>query len=160
MPTAEIIEIHCTYDPETKSGTAGSGQAQSQGKHSMAFCTHAQQAKVRLYDRLFVACPSRRGREGLQELSQSSFKKNYHRLCGTLAQPGSTGRTLPVRAPRLLHRRPERYRAGKPVFNRAVTLRDSWGKTLDIREAARNHFSAGRQLQGQHHYDVLLDQTS
>ena len=51
--TGEIIELHCTYDPETKSGSPKSGRMVKGTIHWVS-AAHAIEAEVRLYDRLFV----------------------------------------------------------------------------------------------------------
>ncbi len=46
--------IHCTYDPDSKSGTAGADKRKIKGNIHWLYARHAQQAEVRLYDRLFA----------------------------------------------------------------------------------------------------------
>src|SRR5690606_18351665 len=49
----EIMEIHCTYDPGTKSGTAGADKRKVKGNIHWLSANRARQAQVRVYDRLF-----------------------------------------------------------------------------------------------------------
>ena len=138
MPTAEIIEIHCAYDPGSKSGTEGADKRKVKGNIQWLSAAHAQPAKVRLYDRLFVDAHPDAGDEDYKSVSQSSLEKDHHRFCGTLAQPGSAGRTLPDSSATVTSS-PKGTEASqdKPVFNRAVTLRDSWGNVPDLSRAIR-----------------------
>ena len=49
----EVVELHCSYDPETRSGT-GTSDRKVKGTIHWVSCAHAIDAKVRLYDRLFT----------------------------------------------------------------------------------------------------------
>ena len=51
--TGEVIEIHCSFDPETKSGT-GTSKKKVKGTIHWVSANHAIDAEVRLYDRLFT----------------------------------------------------------------------------------------------------------
>lgn len=123
-----VTEVHCEYIPETKSGTPGADSVKVKGNIHWLSATHACPAEVRLYDRLFkVANPGAGGRDFLLDLNPDSVKSVTAQLEPALAaaKPGErfqferhgyfvadTGDSAP----------------GKPVFNRAVTLRDSWVK--------------------------------
>src|SRR5687767_2131599 len=120
--------VRCRYDPGTKSGTPGAEGIKVKGNIHWVSARHACAAEVRLYDRLFaVAHPGAGGRDFVLDLNPAS-------------------RTI-IRAqlePALKEARPEERfqferhgyfvadlqdsKPGMPVFNRAVTLRDSWGK--------------------------------
>ncbi len=52
--SGEVVEIHCTYDPDSKSGTAGADKRKIKGNIHWLSASHAQKAEVRLYDRLFT----------------------------------------------------------------------------------------------------------
>jgi glutaminyl-tRNA synthetase len=86
----------------------------------------ALEAEVRLYDRLFTdAQPDAGGKDFISLLNPNAKEvvtAYWNRAWRRASRPA-----LPVRAPRLLRRRPRRLAAGKPVFNRIVTLKDSWG---------------------------------
>ena len=124
----EIQEIHCTYDPETKSGTAGAEQRKVKGNIHWLSVKHAQQAKVRLYDRLFAhAHPDAGGRDYKASLNSHSIKIITAYVEPSLNQIQPEDRFQFERHGYFIadHKDTE---PGKPVFNRAVTLRDSWGK--------------------------------
>jgi glutaminyl-tRNA synthetase len=120
--------VRCTYDPETKSGTPGAEKVKVKGNIHWVSARHAYAAEVRLYDRLFkVPHPGSGDTDFLQDLNPGSRKVITAQLEPALteAQPGE----------RFQFERHGYYVADSvdsqpavPVFNRAVTLRDSWGK--------------------------------
>lgn len=128
--TGEIIELHCTYDPATRGGDAPDGRKVKSTLHWVS-AGHAIDAEVRLYDHLFMKLNPDDAEEG------ADFKSNLN--------PSSL-EILPSckLEPSLKDAEPEaRYqfeRLGyfcvdskdssdkKPVFNRTVTLRDTWAK--------------------------------
>jgi glutaminyl-tRNA synthetase len=117
-----VVEVHCTYDPDTYTGGPSAGR-KVKGTIHWVSARHGVQVEVRLYDRLFsVANPGGEDWKGL--LNPDSV--NILNSC--LVEPG-LGNSLPE----------ERYqfermgyfyvdskdtRPGAPVFNRTVTLRD------------------------------------
>ncbi|SFE46021.1 glutamine--tRNA ligase/YqeY domain fusion protein [Nitrosomonas sp. Nm166] len=124
----EIEAVHCTYDPDTKSGTPGAESRKVKGNIHWLSAQHAQAAEVRLYDRLFI------------DPYPDSGDKNYK----ALLNPDSKQIITAYAEPALCDAQPEQrfqferngyfvadrvdMKPSKPVFNRAVTLRDSWGK--------------------------------
>ncbi len=128
--TGQVIEVHCTYDPETRSGFAPDGRKVDATIHWVS-ATHAVPAEVRLYDRLFqVADPMGKGEDFTKYLNPGSLE--ILRSCRvepslTSAAPGS----------RFQFERlgyfcvdPVDSSARALVFNRTVTLRDSWAKVV------------------------------
>ncbi len=125
--TGEITEVHCTYDPETKGGSSPDGR-KVQGTIHWVSAQHAVDAEVRLYDHLFNAENPGEG-DYKQYLNPDSFKTVNAKLEHSLkdAEPGS-------------RRQFERVgyfcadsidtKPGKPVFNRTVTLKDTWAKIV------------------------------
>lgn len=128
--TGEIVELRCTYDPETRGGDAPDGRKVRATLHWVS-AAQAVQAEVRLYDHLLaVADPSEEENKGdfksflnpgsLEVLTSCRLEPS---LAG--AAPGS-------------HYQFERLgyfcvdsvdsTEGSPVFNRAVTLRDIWAR--------------------------------
>jgi glutaminyl-tRNA synthetase len=126
--SGELVEIHCTYDPDTKSGTAGAEKRKVKGNIHWLSAKHAQQAEVRLFDRLFAHDHPDTG-EGDYKASLNPHSK---KIITAYVEP-SLNQTHPEdrfqfeRHGYFIADR-EDTEAGKPVFNRAVTLRDSWGK--------------------------------
>jgi len=126
--TGEVVEIHCTYDPETRSGFAPDGRKVDATIHWVS-AEHSVPAEVRLYDRLFsVANPLGEDDDFTKFLNPKSFERiDSCRLESSLkgAAPGSRYQfeRLGYFCVDLKDSTP-----GKPVFNRVVTLRDSWAK--------------------------------
>jgi glutaminyl-tRNA synthetase len=121
-----VVEVHCDYDPDTHTGGPSSGR-KVKGTIHWVSARHGVTAEVRLYDRLFTeANPGGDDWKGL--LNPASMEV----LESCRIEPG-LGKALPE----------ERYqfercgyfsvdardsRPGAPVFNRTVTLRDTWAQ--------------------------------
>jgi glutaminyl-tRNA synthetase len=126
--TGEVIELHCTYDPETRSGFAPDGRKVGATIHWVS-AAHAINAEVRLYDRLFsVADPLREDADFLECLNPKSLeilKSCRLELSMAEAKPGSC-----FQFERLgyFFMDPVDSSDKTPVFNRTVTLRDSWAR--------------------------------
>ena len=124
----EIEAIHCTYDPDTKSGTAGAESRKVKGNIHWLSVAHAQTAEVRLYDRLFTDPHPDSGDKDYKSALNPDSKQIISAYIETAlceAEPEASfqfERNGYFVADRI------DMTAEKPVFNRAVTLRDSWGK--------------------------------
>jgi glutaminyl-tRNA synthetase len=124
-----VAEIHCTYDPSTRGGDAPDGRKVKATIHWVS-AAHALQAEVRLYDRLFIKENPSQVEDGkdftsninpdsLQVLRSCVVESN---LAG--AMPGSR---YQFERQGYFCVDPDSIQ-GKLVFNRTVTLRDSWAK--------------------------------
>ncbi len=126
--TGELIEIHCTYDPETRNAPPPDGR-KIDGVIHWVSVEHAVLAEVRLYDRLFnIADPAAIGEDLTKHLNPASLETltNCHVETGLADKvPGSI-----FQFERLGYFciDTKDSKPGKPVFNRVVPLRDSWGK--------------------------------
>ena len=128
--TGEVVELRCTYDPETRGGHAPDGR-RVKGTIHWVSARHSLEAEVRLYDRLFTTeDPSNAadGRDFRSSLNPSSLEKlTSCRLEPSLADaaPGSRYQfeRLGYFCVETLDSSPERL-----VFNRTASLRDSWAK--------------------------------
>ncbi|MDJ0813947.1 MAG: glutamine--tRNA ligase/YqeY domain fusion protein [Woeseiaceae bacterium] len=121
-----VTELHCTYDPETRSG-AGSSDRKVKGTIHWVSAAHGIRATVRLYDRLFTV-PDPNGVDDFMDiLNPDSLETVAAFLEPTLADV--TGND-PVQFERLGYFCPDSkdHTVENPVFNRIVTLRDSWAK--------------------------------
>ncbi|NUP88542.1 MAG: glutamine--tRNA ligase/YqeY domain fusion protein [Candidatus Sumerlaeia bacterium] len=125
----EIIELRCTYDPATRGGSAPDGRKVKATIHWVS-AEHAVQAEVRLFDHLFRAAdPSGvpEGGDWRQSLNPHSLETiGDARLEPGLAAAGAGERFQFERLGYFcadLDTSPQR-----PVFNRIVTLRDTWAK--------------------------------
>lgn len=123
----EVVELRCSYDPATRGGNAPDGR-KVKGTIHWVSAAHAVDAEVRLYDRLFMD-PNPAGADEFLELlnPQSLTIMADAKLEPSLAQISDRAT---VQFERLgyfcLDSRDSQ--PGAPVFNRTVTLRDSWAK--------------------------------
>ncbi len=128
--TGEITEIRCTYDPATRGGNAPDGRKIKATIHWVS-ASHAVRSEVRLYDRLFLKeNPGAETQDG--DFTDSINPNSLEKLNPCYLEPS------------LRHAAPgERFQferlgyfcvdlkdstSQNPVFNRTVTLRDSWAK--------------------------------
>ncbi len=128
--TGQVVEVHCTYDPETRGGNTPDGR-KVKGTIHWVSAAHALKAEVRLYDSLFTKPNPDDVPEGLDyraNLNPNSLEvlsECYVEPSLKTAAPGSryqferlgyfcvdSGDSTP----------------DKPVFNRTVTLKDTWAK--------------------------------
>ncbi|AWN15673.1 glutamine--tRNA ligase/YqeY domain fusion protein [Salinisphaera sp. LB1] len=123
----EIVEVHCTYDPDTLGANPADG-SKPKGVIHWVSASHGKQALVRVYDRLFsVENPGREDDllDGLNPLSLSVHP-------GCWIEPGAAEVAPETRLQfeRTGYFVADRYdhSPGAPVFNRVVALRDTWAK--------------------------------
>ena len=123
-----LTEVHCEYLPETKSGTPGAETVKVKGNIHWVSTTHACAAEVRLYDRLFrEAHPGAGDRDFLLDLNADSQKTVTAQLEPALRDtPPGTRFQFERHGYFIADTKDSRPQT--PVFNRTVTLRDSWGK--------------------------------
>lgn len=126
--TGQVVELHCTYDPDTKSGGSASGRKVKGTLHWVS-AAHAVKAEARLYDYLYVGQNNEDGQDD-QQMVLNPNSLEY--LTNCLVEPTMTGAAVGARFQFLRQgyfcidpdSAPE-----KLVFNRIVGLRDSWAKT-------------------------------
>jgi glutaminyl-tRNA synthetase len=125
---AASATVRCRYDPETKSGTPGAEKVKVKGAIHWLSARHAHTAEVRLYDRLFSAPhPGAGERDFLQDRNPASKRVVTAQLEPALAE-ARAGERLQFERHGYFVADAVDSRPGAPVFNRAVTLRDSWQK--------------------------------
>ena len=139
-----VIAVHCNYDPDTRSGTPGADKVKVKGNIHWLSARHAHAAEVRLYDRLFkVPYPGRSSplpaaeRPGVREdgdehswladLNPDSKRIITAYLESSLCDAAPEERFQFERHGYFVADRVD-SKPRAPVFNRAVTLRDSWTK--------------------------------
>ena len=128
-----VIELKCSFDPATRGGSAPDGR-KVKGTIHWVSASESVPAEVRLYDRLFsVEQPGADGVDFLTQLNADSLKVVTGRLEPELAKLAS-GSTVQFERLGYFTVDPDSA-PGKPVFNRTVTLKDSWGNKLN---AAKN----------------------
>ncbi len=126
--SGKVVELRCSFDPATRGGSAPDGR-KVKGTIHWVSADSAIPAKVRLYDRLFsVEQPGADGVDFLTQLNPESLREVEAKVEPALAglAPGGVAQferngyyaADPDSAP------------GKPVFNRTVTLKDSWGNKV------------------------------
>jgi glutaminyl-tRNA synthetase len=128
--TGEVTEIHCTFDPDTKSGSPNAGR-KVKGTIHWVSAEHALEAEVRLYDHLFVKPDPENVEEG-EDWKNALNPSSLETLTSCRVEPS------------LANAKPgDRYQferqgyfcvdsvdssRGALVFNRIVSLRDTWAK--------------------------------
>jgi len=135
--TGQVVEVHCTYDPETRSGSTQSDR-KVKGTIHWVSAAHALPAQVRLYENLF-------NKENLNDLAEGeSFLQYLNPHSVEILQPCYLEPSLKKARP-LDHFQFERLgyfcvdkdsRGDRYLFNRTTTLRDTWAK---IEKADQNH---------------------
>jgi len=128
--TGEIIELHCTYDPATRGGRSPDGRKVKGTLHWVS-AAHALEATVRLYDRLFLKPDPLDVEEGA-DWKANLNPKSLEVLTGCKVEP-SVAEAEPGSRFQFLRLGyfcldPVDSVDGKLVFNRTVSLRDSWAK--------------------------------
>jgi glutaminyl-tRNA synthetase len=128
--TGEVIELHCTYDPETRGGWAPDGRKVKATLHWVS-ADHSLPAEVRLYDHLFSdpnPMDEKHGGDFLTVLNPNSLE----RLTSCRIEPSLAGATP---GSRYQFERQGYFcvdfvdsREGALVFNRTTTLRDTWAR--------------------------------
>jgi glutaminyl-tRNA synthetase len=123
-----VTEVHAKVFPETKSGTAGSDSVKAKGVITWVGVVDGLQAEVRVYDRLFSEeHPDAGGRDFLSVLNPNSLTTITAYVEPSLAQSKADDKFQFERLGYFVADRTE-HRDGHLVFNRAVGLKDSWGK--------------------------------
>ena len=123
-----VTTVHCEYLPDTKSGTPGSDSVKVKGNIHWVSAHHAYEAEIRMYDRLFKeAHPGSGDRDYLDDINPNSVTTITAQLELSLkdAQPAESFQF--ERHGYFVADRKDSV-AGKPVFNRTVTLKDTWQK--------------------------------
>jgi glutaminyl-tRNA synthetase len=123
------VEVHCTYDPETRGGNAADGRKVKSTLHWVS-AAHAVEAEVRLYETLFR-------KENPSELEEGEdFTANLNPLSLEVIRGAKLEPSLsePREGARYQFERLGYFAVdpdslpGKPVFNRTVALKDAWAK--------------------------------
>ena len=132
--SGKLTAVLCEYLPETKSGTPGADSVKVKGNLHWVSVAHGYTAEVRLYDRLFaVPAPGARREGDAPELERDyldDINPNSKQLITAQLEPS----LKEAKAEDCFQFERHGYfvadrvdsKAGGPVFNRTVTLRDSW----------------------------------
>jgi glutaminyl-tRNA synthetase len=129
--TGEVVELRCTYDPETRGGDAPDGRKVKATLHWIS-ANHALEAEVRLYDHLFTKPDPTEDKEEGTDFKAHLNPNSLETLRSCRVEP-----SLANAAPGSLFQferqgyfcvDSEDAKPGALVFNRTVTLRDTWAK--------------------------------
>jgi glutaminyl-tRNA synthetase len=127
--TGEVVEVHCTYDPATRSGNAPDGRKVKATIHWVS-AAHAVDAEVRIYDNLFTKEDPSQTDEG-KDFTSNLNPKSLEVLRDCKLEPSLADATA---GSRYQFERLGYFcvdpdsKPGKPVFNRTVALKDTWAK--------------------------------
>lgn len=128
--SGEITELHCTYDPATRGGDSPDGRKVKSTLHWVS-AKHAVSAEIRLYDHLLKTPEPEEGLEEGQDFTANLNPNSLETLENSWLEPALAGSEdgTRVQFERLGYfcADPDST-AERPVFNRAVTLRDQWAK--------------------------------
>ncbi|MEJ2220332.1 MAG: glutamine--tRNA ligase/YqeY domain fusion protein [Desulfobacterales bacterium] len=134
--TGEVVELRCTYDPQTRGGDAPDGRKVKGTLHWVS-APHALAAEVRLYEHLFLKENPNEVEEGkdfTDYINPNSLKK----LTNCMVEPGlaASGPGDRYQFERLGYFCVDTKDStqGAPMFNRTVTLRDTWAKILKAQQ--------------------------
>ena len=124
--TGRVVELRCTYDPATCGGDAPDGRRPKATLHWVS-ATHAVPAEVRLYDHLYTRPDPGSGGDALADLNPESEVV----LAGAMVEPSladlPVGETVQFERLGYFAADPDSS-PGRPVFNRTLTLKDTWAK--------------------------------
>ncbi len=130
-----VVELRCTYDPQTRGGDSPDGRRPKATLHWVSVA-HAVPAEVRLYDYLFGPADPGANGDLLADLNPSSETVVSAALVEPLLADPIPGQTLQFE--RLGYFAPDPdSRPGRPVFNRTLTLKDAWAKVQAQAEKGR-----------------------
>lgn len=128
--TGEITEIHCTYDPETKGGGAPDGRKVKATLHWVS-ASHCISAPVRLYDHLFTTedpSDTKEGKTFLDHINPDSLETLTDCRLEPSLKDAEAGQRFQFERLAYFCADTRDSRPGAPVFNRTVSLKDTWGK--------------------------------
>ena len=125
----EVVEVHCTYDPETRGGNAPDGRKVKSTIHWVS-AEHAVDAEVRIYDKLFTKenpTELEEGQNFTDNLNPNSLEVIQHAKLEPSLTNAPAGSRYQFERLGYFCVDPE-TKPGSPVFNRTVALKDSWAK--------------------------------
>ena len=128
--TGEISELHCTYDPETRGGYSPDGR-KVKGTIHWVSAAHAVDAEVRLYDRLFSKenpDDTEEGKDFKSSINPDSLEVLTDCKVETSLIDAEPGSIYQFERQGYFCVDSKDSKPGAPVFNRTVTLRDTWAK--------------------------------
>ncbi len=135
--SGEIVELRCSYDPATRGGSAPDGR-KVRGTLHWVSAQHALAAEVRLYDRLFRdSSPGEGGKDILESLNPDSLKVLGSCRVEPSLSSAERGVTYQFERQGYFCLEQGEPQDGTLVFNRTVTLRDTWARIERMQQASR-----------------------
>jgi glutaminyl-tRNA synthetase len=125
----EVIEVHCTYDPATRGGNTPDGRKVKSTIHWVS-AAHAIDAEVRVYENLFTKenpDDVEEGKDFLANLNPNSLEIVPNAKLEPSLANATAGSRYQFERLGYFCADPD-TKPGKPVFNRTVALKDTWGK--------------------------------
>jgi glutaminyl-tRNA synthetase len=127
--SGEVVEVHCTYDPETRGGNSPDGRKVKSTIHWVS-AAHAIDAEVRIYDKLFTLEDPNQVEEG-QEFTANLNPNSLEVIAQAKLEPSLATAAIESRYQfeRLGYFCVDKdSKPGRLVFNRTVALKDTWAK--------------------------------
>ena len=150
--TDEVVELRCTYDPATRGGNAPDGR-KVKGTIHWVSAQHALNAEVRLYDHLFNK-PNPDEAEPGQDFTANLNPHSLETLTDCKVEPGlaDIAQGERVQFERLGYFCADAVDSSKDalVFNRTVTLRDTWAKIVKAQQQQQKKPRAGKKRKRKH----------
>lgn len=122
-----ITAVHCNYFADSKSGTDGANNYKVKGNIHWVSAAHAVQAEVRLYDRLFKDPHPDAGGKDFKQALNPNAKVVIHAFLESGAEQAKPDERFQFERHGYFVADRVDSTPGRPVFNRIVTLKDSWG---------------------------------
>jgi len=126
----QVVELRCTYDPDSRGGDPKDGRKIKGTLHWVSE-EHSVPAEVRLYDRLFAndRPATTEGVDFLQELNPDSLVTLQHSRVEKSLEQVTPGQRFQFERQGYFSVDPDTT-PGRPVFNRIVTLKDTWARIM------------------------------
>jgi len=142
--TGEVIELRCTYDPATQGGGSPDGRKVKATLHWVS-AAHAVDVDVRLYDRLFVheTPDAVKGVDFRTLLNPESLVTLQNCKAEPALGQAQPGERMQFERQGYFCVDPVDSGAGRPVFNRVVSLRDTWAR-IEKKQASTGSSDKGR----------------
>jgi len=122
----DVVELRCTYDPETRGGDAPDGR-KVRGTIHWVSAKHAVPVEARLYDHLFARPDPGADGDVLADLNPASLEVVAECMAEPAVADTPAGRPIQFERVGYFYPDPDST-AGRPVLNRTVGLRDSWAR--------------------------------
>ena len=127
--SGNVTELRCTYDPESLGGATASRRVK--GTIHWVSARHARSAELRLYDRLFRSPdPGEDGRDPLSDLNADSLERLVDCKIEPVLAEARPGERFQFERLGYFCVDPD-SRDDTPVFNRTVTLKDTWARIVN-----------------------------